>query len=151
MIKITSPLKGEFIKLENLGDPAFSQGMLGEGAGVLPSEGKVYSPFDGVVNTIFPTKHAIALTSDDGVKMIIHIGIDTVNMKGKGFKSKLDNGDKVKAGQLLMEFDIKKIQKAGYSIETPVIVTNMKDFAGLKISEKAELDTSDIIFEIEPK
>ena len=151
MIAINSPIKGSLIKLKDLSDPAFSQGFLGEGAGIMPAEGKVYAPFDGVISSIFPTKHAIGLVSDQGVEMIIHIGIDTVNLKGKGFKSKLSDGDKVKTGQLIMEFDIKVIQKEGYLIETPIGVTNMDSFGGLEITEKTELTTSDIIFEVKGK
>ncbi|MCL2574622.1 MAG: PTS glucose transporter subunit IIA [Defluviitaleaceae bacterium] len=147
MITINAPLKGRAVPLAELSDPAFASGMLGIGLGILPEEGKVYAPANGTVK-IFPTKHAITMVTDDGVKLIIHIGINTVNMEGKGFKPKVKDGDTVKTGQLLMDFDIKKITKAGYSTETPIIITNHKEYGGVEMTTAENVTPSDMLFTI---
>ena len=121
---IYSPLKGKCVSLSEVSDPMFSEGMMGEGVAIIPSEGKVVAPVDGVITALFETKHAIGITSDDGVELLIHVGIDTVNLKGKYFDAKIKAGDKIKKGDLLLEFDIDAIKKAGYEVITPVIVTN---------------------------
>lgn len=118
------PLNGEIIPLEKVSDEAFSQGMMGKGFAVIPSEGKVFAPFDGTAETVFETKHAYGLVSEKGLELLIHIGIDTVKLEGKHFDAKIKDGDKIRKGDLIAEFDIDEIRKAGFSLETPVIVTN---------------------------
>ena len=98
---------------------------MGKGAAIIPTEGRAVSPVDGVVSAIFETKHAIGLTADNGTEILIHIGLDTVKLGGKHFTAHVKSGDRVKSGDLLVEFDIKAIQEEGYEIITPVLVTNV--------------------------
>ena len=130
-IKISSPLNGTLIPLNEIDDPVFASGAMGRGIAVKNPDGKVYSPFDGEITVFFPTKHAIGLKSDDGIELLIHVGMDTVKLNGEGFTSKAEAGDKVKRGQLLLEFDSNVIKKAGYQTTTPVVVTNHADFGDI--------------------
>jgi PTS system beta-glucosides-specific IIC component len=122
--EIHVPIPGARIDLSEVPDEMFSQKLLGDGFAIRPTEGKVYAPFDGTVEMIFDTYHAIGLKSTTGTEVLIHIGIDTVNLKGEGFTPKVKAGDQIKTGDLLMAFDINKIINNGYAIETPVVVTN---------------------------
>jgi len=123
-VTITSPLAGEVKELSQATDPVFAQGLMGRGVVIVPSQGELVSPVNGRVTVFFPTKHAIGILSDEGVEILMHIGMDTVNLEGKGFEGYVSQGDKVKAGDKLISFDIDKIKKAGYVTETPVIITN---------------------------
>ena len=123
-VTITSPLAGEVKELSQATDPVFAQGLMGHGVVIVPSQGELVSPVNGRVTVFFPTKHAIGILSDEGVEILMHIGMDTVNLEGKGFEGYVSQGDKVKAGDKLISFDIDKIKKAGYVTETPVIITN---------------------------
>lgn len=125
---ISSPLKGNLKKLSDLQDEVFSKGLLGKGFAVTPKDGKIYAPFDGTVDVLFPTKHAIGLESNTGVKLMIHVGMDTVNLKGKYFTAHVKQGDSVKQGELLLDFDVSKIKEAGYVVDTPVIVTDTNKY-----------------------
>lgn len=125
---LLSPLDGEVIALRNVKDEAFALGAIGQGLAINPSSGRVVAPFDGTVTALFPTKHAIGLTSDNGMEVLIHIGLDTVQLEGEHFTSHVAQGDKVKRGDLLMEFDIKAIKDAGYEVQTPVVITNKDDY-----------------------
>jgi PTS system beta-glucosides-specific IIC component len=125
---ILTPLKGEVMSLDKAEDEAFASGTMGDGVVIIPSEGKVVAPFSGKVSVLFPTKHAIGLKSDSGVEVLIHIGINTVEMNGKGFDAKVKQGDYVEVGQTLVEFDIDEIKKANFSTQTMVIVTNTADY-----------------------
>ena len=122
--EIKSPIAGKVIELSKVDDPVFSSGAMGNGVAIKPSDNKVYSPFNGTVQFIADTKHAIGLISDDGIEILIHVGMDTVKMNGKGFDVKTAVNSRVKEGELLLEFDIKTIEKEGYQIVTPVIITN---------------------------
>ncbi|MGM0124847.1 PTS system, beta-glucoside-specific IIA component [Enterococcus sp. AZ194] len=122
---IASPVKGKVMPLKDIKDPTFSSGVMGNGVGILPAEGKVYAPFDGMIEAVFPTNHALGIKSNDGIEMMIHIGIDTVKLKGQNFTAHVKNGENVKKGDLLIEFDKEAISKAGYDITTAVIVTNL--------------------------
>ncbi|VYU52781.1 PTS beta-glucoside transporter subunit EIIBCA [Clostridium tertium] len=124
---IYSPIKGEVIKLEDVKDTVFSSGMMGVGIAINPKEGKLYSPVNGSIASIFETKHAIGIVADNGTEILIHIGIDTVELNGKYFKSNIKQGDTVKVGDLLLEFESEEIKKSGYDIVTPIIVTNAGD------------------------
>jgi glucose-specific phosphotransferase system IIA component len=143
---ITSPLKGEYIEINTLNDHVFSQELLGKGIAILPSEGSVYAPFDGQVVMLFHTSHAIGLVSDENVELLIHIGIDTVNLDGKYFSPKVKTGEKFKKGELLIEFDLEGISKAGYELSTPVIVTNSDLFDIERINKSSQLSQDDVIF-----
>ena len=136
---VTAPINGAIMPLSASKDEAFAQGILGKGVLIQPESGEVVAPFDGTVMTLFPTKHAIGLISDNGLELLIHIGIDTVQLDGKFFTPHVKQGDKVKRGQKLMSFDIKAIQAAGYSVETPVIVTNSADYLDILESDKSNV------------
>lgn len=125
---INSPINGEMIELSQVKDEAFSSGMLGQGVAFEPSEGKVIAPFNGEVVTLFPTKHAIGLLSEDGVELLIHIGLDTVELKGEFFETHVAQGDKIIQGQPLITFDLEQLRTAGYVTQTPVIVTNTANY-----------------------
>lgn len=124
-------------------DEAFSCGVMGQGAAIVPAEGKVFAPCDGEITTFFPTGHAIGMSSANGAEILIHIGLDTVKLNGEGFTPKKNQGDSVKKGDLLLEFDIEKIQKAGYDITTPVIITNTDDYAEVKVSGAGTVNSGD--------
>ena len=127
-----APLTGHAIKLDEVNDAVFSQKVLGNGMAIQPTEGKVYAPFDGIVSSLFDTKHAIGLTGDNGMEVLIHIGIDTVNLQGQYYEAHVQNGDRVKKGDLLISFDQQAIEKAGYETVTPVIVTNSESYQVLE-------------------
>ncbi|GAA4653624.1 hypothetical protein GCM10023142_07620 [Anaerocolumna aminovalerica] len=125
---IFSPLNGQVIPLSNVKDPVFADGILGKGAAILPSEGRLVSPVNGTILNVFPTLHAIGIQSDDGLEILIHLGFDTVELEGKYFKSNISEGDKVSVGDLLIEFQVEEIKKAGYDITTPIVVTNSDQY-----------------------
>ena len=134
-ISITSPVEGKVIPLTEVKDPTFSQEILGKGAAIIPEKGVVYAPFDGKVDAVFETGHALGLVSEDGVELLIHVGIDTVNLKGKHFTPKKKSGDTMKKGDILLEFDIDKIKADGYDVTTPIIISNTEQFAKVKACE----------------
>lgn len=125
---VSSPLKGKLIDLTEVPDEVFSAGILGEGMAVVPEKGELYAPADATIDTVFDSKHAISMVCDNGAELLLHVGLDTVKLEGKYYDVQVKNGDKVKAGQLLMKFDIKAIQKAGYQTVTPVIITNANQY-----------------------
>lgn len=128
---VLAPLAGKVIDLAELKDAAFGSGALGQGVGIEPDvtkDGAVYAPVSGVVTTLFPTYHAIGLTSDDGVEVLVHVGLNTVELNGKGFSPKIKQGDHVTAGQLMMNVDFKFLKDNGYEIQTPVVITNTPNF-----------------------
>ena len=135
--KVYAPIKGKVIPSAQIPDETFAQGVLGEGIGIEPELGVVYAPFDGEISSTTDTKHAIGISSPDGIELLIHVGVNTVAMNGDGFELFCAEGDKVKAGQKLMTFNIEKIKAAGYPTTTAVLVTNSDDYAGLEIKEGA--------------
>ena len=132
-IEIEAPIPGEVIPLTKVKDQTFASGVLGEGYAIVPSEGKVYAPFDGTCENLFDTLHAMGLVSDSGVELLIHVGLETVGLNGAPFKAHIKSGDKFKKGDLLLEFDIDAIKAAGCETQTPVIVTNAEDVGGITI------------------
>lgn len=128
IISIQSPLVGHAKDLSQAQDPVFAQGVMGQGLVIEPTDGELLAPINGVVSAIFPTKHAIGLISDEGVELLIHIGMDTVNLNGQGFTAHVKQGDRVSVGDALISFDIEAIKAAGYPVDTPVIITNQNDF-----------------------
>ena len=144
---IKAPLAGSLVALEDVADEAFAMGVLGKGVAINPSAGRVVAPADGTVMTLFPTAHAIGLITDKGTELLIHIGMDTVKLEGKYFTAKVKQGEHVKAGQTLIEFDVAAIRKAGYDVTTPVLVTNTAQYmdivtaTGQEIKEEENLLT----------
>ena len=126
--EVVSPLTGQVKPLSQATDPVFSSGVMGQGVVIEPSQGELVSPVNGTVTVLFPTKHAVGIVSEEGVEMLMHIGMDTVSLDGKGFKAHVEQGDKVVVGQQLISFDMDVIKKAGLVTETPVIITNQDDF-----------------------
>ena len=126
--EVVSPLAGQVKPLSQATDPVFSSGVMGQGIVIEPSQGELVSPVNGTVTVLFPTKHAVGIVSEEGVEMLMHIGMDTVSLDGKGFEAHVEQGDKVVVGQQLISFDMDVIKKAGLVTETPVIITNQDDF-----------------------
>ena len=126
--EVVSPLAGQVKPLSQATDPVFSSGVMGQGVVIEPSQGELVSPVNGTVTVLFPTKHAVGIVSEEGVEMLMHIGMDTVSLDGKGFEAHVEQGDKVVVGQQLISFDMDVIKEAGLVAETPVIVTNQDDF-----------------------
>lgn len=145
---ITSPLTGKVIPLKNVKDDAFAQGALGNGIAIIPSEGKVVSPVNGTISVLFPTLHAIGITSDSGVELLIHIGLNTVQLNGEGFTAHIKQGNKVRKGQLLLDVDLKSIEKAGYSTETPIIISNTKDMLDILPTDKENVTRNEDIITV---
>lgn len=137
--EILSPLAGTAIALSDVPDPTFAQGVLGQGAAVEPSDGKVYAPADAEVSTLFDTKHAIGLTLKNGAELLIHIGINTVDLNGEGFTAHVSDGDSVKQGDLLISVDKDFITKKGFKTVTPVIVTNPEDFDAVSMTASGKI------------
>ncbi|ALX48820.1 PTS sugar transporter subunit IIA [Lentibacillus amyloliquefaciens] len=126
-IKIYTPVNGEIVQLEEVPDPVFSQKMMGDGVAVKPVEGKICAPVDGEVIQIPDTKHAIGLRAKDGTEVLVHIGLETVSLEGKGFIVSVRTGDNVSAGQVLMEFDLEYIRENASSDMTPIVITNAQE------------------------
>ncbi|MFV0288289.1 MAG: beta-glucoside-specific PTS transporter subunit IIABC [Mycoplasmatales bacterium] len=145
---ITTPIEGEVKPLNVIEDSAFSEGLLGQGIAINPTQGVVYAPFDSTVVTLFPTKHAIGLISNTGCEILIHIGMDTVKLEGKYFKSYVEQSQAVKKGDKLIEFDIKEIQNSGYSVLTPIIVTNTKDYLDIVAVAENKVKINDEILKV---
>lgn len=135
---VYAPAKGIAIPLSEVHDPTFAAETLGKGMAIIPTEGKIYAPFDGTLDMLYDTMHALGLTSNDGVEVLIHVGIDTVKLEGRHFKAHAKSGDEVKKGQLLLEFDIDGIKADGYHIDTPVIVTNTDEYKDVRAVNFAE-------------
>ena len=126
--EVVSPLAGQVKPLSQATDPVFSSGVMGQGVVIEPSQGELVSPVNGTVTVLFPTKHAVGIVSEEGVELLMHIGMDTVSLDGKGFEAHVTQGDKVVVGQQLISFDMEVIKEAGLVAETPVIITNQDDF-----------------------
>lgn len=145
---ILAPIKGEVKPIEESSDAAFASGALGKGVVILPEEGKVYAPVTGTVTVLFPSLHAIGITSDAGIELLIHIGINTVQLNGEGFTAHIKQGDQIKQGQLLVEFDMNKIKEAGYTLETPVLVTNYADLKEVKNTNASSVQLQETLIEV---
>ena len=147
---IVSPMNGEIVKLEDVEDPVFSTKMMGEGVAILPTDGKVYSPINGEVSVMMDSNHAVGLVSDNGAEILIHVGIDTVQMNGEGFKTHVQKGDKVQAGDLLIEANLDTIKEHNYDTTTMVIVTNTADYGEVIVTEENTIAKADELLELVP-
>lgn len=146
-----SPAKGQAVPLSQVNDPTFSEGMLGDGVAVIPSEGKIYAPMDGEVGMVFDTLHAVSLTADCGAEILIHVGLDTVTMKGEGFTGHVQAGDKVKKGDLLLEVDLEKVKAAGFDTITPILICNTDDYEKVEGLAGKDVVPGDDVIRIIPK
>ncbi|KHF41361.1 PTS sugar transporter subunit IIA [Halalkalibacter okhensis] len=133
-VEVTSPITGKVLELAEVPDPVFSQKMMGDGVAFDPEDGEVVSPVDGEIVQVFPTKHAVGIKTKSGMEILIHIGLETVNLNGEGFESFVKAGDKVKRGDKLIEFDLNVVREKAASTITPMIITNTDDV--VEIMEK---------------
>lgn len=147
--ELVSPLDGELLPLSEVKDEVFSSGAMGEGVAIEPSQGVLHAPANGRVVMTFPTGHAIGMKTKDGAEILMHIGMDTVNLQGKGFETLVDKGDEVKAGDELVKFDIDEIHSAGYIVTTPIVVTNSKDYEKVLVVRQGEVKVGQEILELE--
>lgn len=147
-VQIFSPVQGKSIPLKEVKDPTFAQEILGQGIAVVPEKGEIVAPFDGKINVIFETGHAIGLTSSEGVELLIHIGIDTVNLKGKYFHPEKSSGDTIKKGEVILTFDKENIISEGYDITTPIVVSNTEKFSNILPTMSGEVMELDDILKI---
>ena len=147
--KLYSYMNGTVVPLDRVADDVFSKGILGFGVAIEPVEGKLYAPCDGVVQGVFDTKHAVNLVSDGGLEILLHIGIDTVKLKGKYFTSHVKDGQRVKKGDLLISFDREQIMREKYKVTTPLIICNSDSCGNINIIEDKKVTTQDVIIEIE--
>lgn len=145
---VSSPITGKVVPLSETPDAVFASGAMGQGVAIEPSVGEVVAPADGTIRLLFPTNHAIGLATDDGAELLIHVGMDTVELDGKGFTAHVVQGSKVKKGQLLLTFDIEAIKEAGYSVVTPVIVTNSADYEAVETLASGQVDLGQNLLEI---
>lgn len=146
---VKSPCDADTIALKDVNDPTFSQEMLGKGIALQPQNGHIASPVNGTVSMVFPTGHAFGVVSDEGVEVLVHIGIDTVNMKGDGFTSLKKQGDQVAAGDAVIEADLNRIKEAGYDPTIMVVITNTQNFSSVKGKENISAKQGDEIITVE--
>lgn len=145
---IGAPIKGRAVPSSQVNDPTFSQEMIGKAMAIIPTEGKIYAPVDGTISMCIDSNHAIGLTSTNGTEVLIHIGLDTVNLKGQHFKAHVKENKKVKKGDLLIEFDITAIKELGYDVITPVIICNSDAYSDVIRYIDKEVNIGDTVLEI---
>lgn len=146
--KILAPVEGKAVPMSEVSDPTFSQEILGKGVAIIPAKGRVVAPANGVMSVVFDTLHAVSLTTEEGAEIIIHVGLDTVNLKGEHYTAHVSQGDHVKAGDLLLEFDIDAIKEAGYDVITPIIICNTPNYPDMKCLTGMEVKELDPIIEL---
>lgn len=144
-IEITAPVSGTAVPLSEVADPTFAQGILGRGVAVIPSEGRIVAPADGTIDLMFETGHAVSMTTADGAEVLIHVGLDTVQLHGKHYQVRCQDGDKVVRGQTLIEFDPEAIRAEGYDIITPVIVCNTEAFSSIHAAKNGAVAAGDVL------
>ena len=142
---ICSPVKGNVVDITKTNDPLFKEEALGKGVGIIAEENTLVSPVNGVIKTFFPTKHAIGITTNDGVDILIHVGIDTVELNGKYFNALKEQGDKIKQGDKLLEVDFDGVKESGYDATVLFVVTNSQEYSSVKTYEGNKMITDAII------
>lgn len=147
---ISAPLKGTCLPLAQVKDPVFSSGTMGEGLAIVPSEGILYAPADGTIKVLFPTHHAIGMITNSGVELLIHVGMDTVELQGKYFQPRIQAGAQVKQGDILLEFDMEAIQQRGYDLTTPIIITNASNF-DINKTDTTEIQPNELLLQVQVK
>lgn len=145
---LCAPVAGNAVPVTQVPDPTFAEGMLGNGIAVEPTEGKVYAPCDATVDTMFETGHAVSLVAANGAEVLIHVGLETVTLKGKHFTIHCKNGDQVKKGDLLIEFDLDAIKAEGFNTITPMLVCNSDDFGTFKTNIGKAVTNADVVIEL---
>lgn len=148
---VVSPFAGEIVPLEEVKDETFASKVLGDGVAVIPGEDTVCSPVDGTVEMVFDTAHAIAFRTEDGAEILMHIGLDTVELNGKYFHIQAQSGQSVKKGDVLGTVEFDEIKKAGYDVVTPIFLTNMDEYAFEKAAEKGACAKGDVLFRMKRK
>lgn len=147
-IDIGAPVAGTLISITEVNDPAFSGEILGKGVAVIPSGTQICAPVDGTVSTVFPTGHAAAMTSKEGVEVLIHVGLDTVKLEGKHFTIHASEGQEVKKGDLLLEADIEQIKAEGYDITTPIVICNSDEYSEFHMAGPGDVSLGDNILNL---
>ena len=143
-----APMAGKAIPITQVPDPTFAEKMLGNGIAIEPAEGKVYAPCDATVDMMFTTGHAVSLVADCGAEILIHVGLETVSLEGKPFKTHAANGDKVKKGQLLIEVDLEAVKAAGLQTVTPMVICNTDDYATFNTLVGKDVTNDDVVIEL---
>ena len=146
-----APAAGRAVSIKEVNDPTFAEEILGKGVAVIPSEGKIYAPADGEIGMVFDTLHAVSLTTEYGAEVLIHVGLDTVKMKGEGFEGHVKAGDKVKKGDLLLTVDLEKVKAAGYDIITPMLICNTGDYASVEAMAGKQVAAGDDVLSVVEK
>ena len=145
---IYAPVAGKAVAITEVPDPTFAEKMLGDGIAILPAEGKVLAPCDATVDMMFTTGHAVSLIADNGAEILIHVGLETVNLEGKHFTVYAKNGDKVKKGEVLMEMDIEAIKAAGYNTITPMVICNSGDYPKMSTTIGKDVTNADVVISL---
>ena len=145
---IYAPIAGKAVAITEVPDPTFAEGMLGNGIAIEPTDGKVYAPCDATVDMMFDTGHAVSMTTESGIEILVHVGLETVGLEGKPFTVHVQNGDKVKKGQLLIEADLEAIKAAGLPTITPVLICNTDDYPTFKTHVGPAVTNADLVIEL---
>lgn len=149
--ELTSVVAGKAVSIKDVEDPTFSEEILGKGVAVIPEDNRITAPCDGKVDLIFPTGHAVNIVSEFGAEILIHIGLDTVQLKGEGFKKIVKDGDNVKKGDVLIEFDKEGISQKGYNLITPVIICNSDNYSKIESVLSDRVTNNDVILRLKDK
>lgn len=144
-ISVAAPMQGTCVSIQEVSDPTFGEEILGKGVAIRPVDGRVCAPADGVISTVFPTGHAVGITTNDNVELLIHVGLDTVKMDGRGFEIMCQDGQEVKKGDLLIRADLELIREEGYETITPVVVCNSDEFSQIGKQAGREVSVGDTI------
>lgn len=144
-IEIGSPVKGKAVPISKVSDPTFGEEILGKGVAIQPADGKIYAPADGTIEMLFDTKHAVSMTTTEGVELLVHIGLDTVALKGEHFTAHKENGDAVKKGDLLISVDFEAVKAAGYDVITPMVVCNTSDYQTVEAVTGSDVNPGDTV------
>lgn len=147
---IGSPVRGEAVSIREVSDPTFGEEILGKGVAIKPADGRIYAPVDGEITLLFDTLHALSLTSGEGVEILVHVGLDTVALKGQHFTAHVATGEKVKKGTLLLTVDLEQVKAAGYDVITPMIICNTDDYSAVE-AVVGEVEPGDTVLEITRK
>lgn len=148
MDEVYAPVAGEAVPISQVSDPTFGEEILGKGVAFLPTEGKIFAPCDATVDLMFDTGHAVSLVADHGAEILIHVGLDTVKLKGEHYTVHAKNGDKVKKGDLLIEFDVAAISAAGYDVITPMVICNTPNYSKVEVHAGKAVVPGDLVLEL---